>query len=197
MKQEGAIEGPRPLDGKVIVLTGGLRTLTRDQAKDLVIRLGGRVAGSVSKKTDYVVVGEDAGSKADDARRLGVRNARRGGVPQARGPGMRAPSLAIRLALALGIALVSDRRRGARRTGRRPTREQALADLAKPDVEVRRQAAIQLGEVGSMADAPALLRALRDPDDGVRALAERAVWQVWSRAGDPRSTPCSSRASSR
>ena len=36
-----------------------------------------------------------------------------------------------------------------------------------------------------MADAPALLRLLRDPDDGVRALAERAVWQVWSRAGDP------------
>jgi DNA ligase (NAD+) len=72
MKEEGAIEGPRPLDGKAIVLTGGLRTLTRDQAKDLVIRFGGRVAGSVSKKTDYVVVGEDAGSKADDARRLGV-----------------------------------------------------------------------------------------------------------------------------
>jgi DNA ligase (NAD+) len=72
MKQEGAIEGPRPLDGKAIVLTGGLRTLTRDQAKDLVIRLGGRVVGSVSKKTDYVVVGEDAGSKADDAKRLGV-----------------------------------------------------------------------------------------------------------------------------
>ena len=72
MKQEGAIEGPRPLDGKAIVLTGGLRALTRDQAKDLVIRLGGRVVGSVSRKTDYVVVGEDAGSKADDAQRLKV-----------------------------------------------------------------------------------------------------------------------------
>jgi tetratricopeptide (TPR) repeat protein len=66
-----------------------------------------------------------------------------------------------------------------------PTREQALADLARPDAEARRRAAIRLGEVGSMADAPALLRALRDPDDGVRALAERAVWQVWSRADDP------------
>jgi DNA ligase (NAD+) len=72
MKEEGALDGPKPLDGKVVVLTGGLRALTRDQAKDLVIRLGGRVSGSVSKKTDYVVVGEDAGSKADDARRLGV-----------------------------------------------------------------------------------------------------------------------------
>jgi DNA ligase (NAD+) len=46
--------------------------MSRDQAKDLVNRLGGRVAGSVSKKTDYVVVGEDPGSKADDARRLKV-----------------------------------------------------------------------------------------------------------------------------
>jgi DNA ligase (NAD+) len=72
MKEEGADEGPKPLTGKTLVLTGGLRSLTRDQAKDLVIRLGGRVAGSVSKKTDYVVVGEDPGSKADDARRLGI-----------------------------------------------------------------------------------------------------------------------------
>jgi DNA ligase (NAD+) len=73
MSEAGAVDGPRPLDGKAVVLTGSLRTLTRDQAKDLVIRLGGRVTGSVSRKTDYVVVGEEPGSKADDARRLGVR----------------------------------------------------------------------------------------------------------------------------
>jgi DNA ligase (NAD+) len=72
MKEAGTTEGPKPLAGKSIVLTGGLRTMTRDQAKDLISRLGGRVSGSVSKKTDYVVVGEDPGSKADDARRLGV-----------------------------------------------------------------------------------------------------------------------------
>jgi DNA ligase (NAD+) len=72
MREEGATDGPKPLDGKTLVLTGGLRNLTRDQAKDLIIRLGGRVSGSVSKKTDFVVVGEDAGSKADDAERLGV-----------------------------------------------------------------------------------------------------------------------------
>lgn len=72
MVEEGHTEGPKPLDGKVLVLTGGLATLSRDQAKDLIIRLGGRVTGSVSKKTDYVVVGEDAGSKAEDAKRLGV-----------------------------------------------------------------------------------------------------------------------------
>src|SRR6266545_1989998 len=72
MREEGMAEGPKPLEGKTLVLTGGLRSLTRDQAKDLVIRRGGRVTGSVSNKTDYVVVGEDPGSKADDARRLGV-----------------------------------------------------------------------------------------------------------------------------
>ncbi len=72
MVEEGHAEGPRPLEGKTIVLTGSLTSLSRDQAKDLVIRLGGRVTGSVSKKTDYVVVGEEAGSKADDARRLKV-----------------------------------------------------------------------------------------------------------------------------
>ncbi len=64
------------------------------------------------------------------------------------------------------------------------TREQALADLRKPDLEARRQAAAWLGELGVTADAPALLGALRDADDVVRALAENSVWQVWSRSGD-------------
>jgi DNA ligase (NAD+) len=65
-------DSPRPLAGKTFVLTGTLPTLTRDAARDLIERRGGRVTGSVSKKTDYVVAGEAAGSKADDARRLGV-----------------------------------------------------------------------------------------------------------------------------
>ncbi len=65
------------------------------------------------------------------------------------------------------------------------TREQALADIRKSDVEARRQAAAWLGELGIMADAPALLAALRDADDVVRALAENSLWQVWSRSGDP------------
>jgi DNA ligase (NAD+) len=72
MKEEGVAEGPRPLAGKVFVLTGGLESLSRDEAKDLIIRQGGRVTSSVSKKTDYVVVGKDPGSKYDDAKRLGV-----------------------------------------------------------------------------------------------------------------------------
>jgi DNA ligase (NAD+) len=71
-REKGALEGPKPLEGKTLVLTGSLRSLTREAARDLVLRLGGRVTGSVSRKTDYVVVGEEPGSKADDARRLGV-----------------------------------------------------------------------------------------------------------------------------
>jgi len=72
LTEAGVSDTPGPLTGKALVLTGGLKSLTRDEAKDAILRLGGRVTGSVSKKTDYVVVGEDAGSKADDARRLGV-----------------------------------------------------------------------------------------------------------------------------
>ena len=60
------------LAGKTFVLTGGLSTLTRDEAKRKLQELGAKVAGSVSKKTDYVVVGEEPGSKADKARELGV-----------------------------------------------------------------------------------------------------------------------------
>jgi len=66
-------EGPRALDGKTFVLTGALPTLTRDAATDLILRLGGRISSAVSKKTDYVVAGEDAGKKEADARRLGVK----------------------------------------------------------------------------------------------------------------------------
>jgi DNA ligase (NAD+) len=73
MTESGHVEdSPRPLAGKTFVLTGALPTLTRDAARDLIQRRGGRVTGSVSKKTDYVVAGEEPGSKTDDARRLGV-----------------------------------------------------------------------------------------------------------------------------
>jgi DNA ligase (NAD+) len=69
---EDASAGPKPLLGKTFVLTGGLSRLTRDEAKAAIQRLGGRVTSSVSKKTDYVIVGEDPGSKAEEARRLGI-----------------------------------------------------------------------------------------------------------------------------
>jgi len=61
-----------PLAGKKFVFTGGLARITRRRAQELIEGLGARATGSVSKATDYVVVGEDAGAKAEDARRLGV-----------------------------------------------------------------------------------------------------------------------------
>jgi DNA ligase (NAD+) len=69
---EEAEEGEAPLAGKTFVLTGGLDTLTRDQARSLIEEQGGRVSSSVSKKTDFVIAGKDAGSKLDKARKLGV-----------------------------------------------------------------------------------------------------------------------------
>jgi DNA ligase (NAD+) len=61
-----------PVAGKTVVFTGTLVTMTRAEAKAMAERLGAKVAGSVSKKTDYVIAGEDAGSKLKNARELGV-----------------------------------------------------------------------------------------------------------------------------
>ena len=60
------------LAGKTFVLTGTLAHFTRDEAKKMIEDAGGKVTGSVSKKTDYVVAGSDAGSKLDKAKELGV-----------------------------------------------------------------------------------------------------------------------------
>jgi DNA ligase (NAD+) len=72
-EHEGAADAaPQPLSGRVFVLTGSLPTLTRDAAKAMIEAAGGKVAGSVSKKTHFVVAGADAGSKLDKAHALGV-----------------------------------------------------------------------------------------------------------------------------
>lgn len=62
----------RTLEGLTVVVTGSLEGFSRDSAKEAIISRGGKAAGSVSKNTDYVVVGDNAGSKADKAEQLGV-----------------------------------------------------------------------------------------------------------------------------
>ena len=89
----------------------------------------------------------------------------------ARGAGLAAVGLLLAAALAHAETL---------------SREQALAALAKrDDVAARRQGAEDLGETGGIGDVPVLTQALRDPDRGVRTSAERSLWRVWSRSGDP------------
>jgi DNA ligase (NAD+) len=69
---EAPVAVSAPLSGKTIVLTGTLQNLTRPQATQRIIAAGGTVAGSVSRRTHYVVAGADAGSKLDRANELGI-----------------------------------------------------------------------------------------------------------------------------
>ncbi|MEW1588560.1 NAD-dependent DNA ligase LigA [Micromonospora vinacea] len=72
MAEEAVDEGPRPLEGLTVVVTGTLAGFSRDQAAEAVQSRGGKVSGSVSKKTSFVVVGDNPGSKADKATSLKV-----------------------------------------------------------------------------------------------------------------------------
>ncbi len=69
--KEIEVSAESPFFGKTVVLTGTL-SIGRNEAKEIIERLGGKVSGSVSKKTDYVIAGEEAGSKLDKAKELGV-----------------------------------------------------------------------------------------------------------------------------
>jgi len=72
MTEEAVDEGPRPLEGVTVVVTGTLAGYSRDQAAEAIQSRGGKVTGSVSKKTAFVVVGENPGTKADKAASLKV-----------------------------------------------------------------------------------------------------------------------------
>ena len=72
MADEVDESSPKTLAGLTIVVTGSLEGFSRDQAKEAILSRGGKAAGTVSKKTDYVVVGENAGSKAEKASDLGL-----------------------------------------------------------------------------------------------------------------------------
>lgn len=72
MEDERDESQPRTLEGLTVVVTGSLERFSRDSAKEAILSRGGKAAGSVSKNTDYVVIGENAGSKADKAEQLGV-----------------------------------------------------------------------------------------------------------------------------
>jgi DNA ligase (NAD+) len=78
--QDGSPPGEGPLAGLTLVLTGTLPTLSREQATELIVGAGGRVTSGVSKKTDFLVAGESAGSKLEKAERLGVPVLDEGGL---------------------------------------------------------------------------------------------------------------------
>ncbi len=72
MEADTSEQAEQTLEGLTVVVTGTLENFTRDSAKEAILSRGGKAAGSVSKKTDYVVAGDNAGSKEDKARELGV-----------------------------------------------------------------------------------------------------------------------------
>ncbi|HWX23836.1 MAG TPA: helix-hairpin-helix domain-containing protein [Vicinamibacteria bacterium] len=72
LREEGPGPSEGPLAGKTLVITGTLPSWSREQATERILAAGGRVTGSVSKKTDYLVAGESAGSKLEKAKRLYV-----------------------------------------------------------------------------------------------------------------------------
>jgi tetratricopeptide (TPR) repeat protein len=84
------------------------------------------------------------------------------------------------LTVLLSIALLGGAAAQPQETGR----QEALRSLSQGDPQSRQSAASRLGEIGTMADVPALVKALRDEDADTRATAEQAMWSIWARSGD-------------
>lgn len=97
MAEEGSGSGPRTLEGVSVVVTGSLSDYSRDEAKEAIAELGGKVTGSVSKKTGFLVAGDNPGSKYDKAAQLGVPILDEGGFRVLLGHG---PDVAIQYGLA-------------------------------------------------------------------------------------------------
>ena len=72
MMMKGPIREAIPLAGQTVVVTGSLKKFGRTEIEELIVKLGGKASGSVSKKTDFLVAGEEAGSKLEKAKQLGV-----------------------------------------------------------------------------------------------------------------------------
>lgn len=101
---------------------------------------------------------------------------------------MKVPRASIKtlVLLAIAIACLKPALPAAAADPPRMSRAQALAALKNPDPQERRRGALGVGLMGRPDDAPALVAALRDPDDTVRTIAEDALWTVWGRSGDAR-----------
>jgi tetratricopeptide (TPR) repeat protein len=94
---------------------------------------------------------------------------------------VRSRGLLAGLAALASIVVLSNGSAGAQQLDR----EQALQSLSRSSPEVRRDAAARLGDVGTMADMPPLVRTLHDPDEDTRDAAQQAMWSIWARSGDP------------
>jgi len=73
LRRMESVKAKEGITGKTFVITGSLESMSRDEAKQILKDLGAKVSGSVSSKTDFLIAGEEAGSKLDNAKKLGVK----------------------------------------------------------------------------------------------------------------------------